>query len=199
MKVNKRITVTISLLGGITLALIGAICIPTILSIRGLQSSINDENYKIEERYAMRRLTRKSLGQLEETKQRILPLRQTGIQEGEELNFVNALENAASSANIDQTIALETVNQKDISAWEKEVPLTITAVGDYRDLLVYLRRVEKLPYYILVKSIVISVPKHRESASLGTVQADIDGVIDWYSDEQPVFKKLNIVIPPDEQ
>ncbi len=199
MKVNKRITITISLLGGITLALVGAVCIPTILSIRQLQTNIGDENYKIEERYAMRRLTRNSLGQLEEIKRRIEPLREVGIQEGQELAFVNAMENAASSSNIDQKLSLETVNQRDISPWEKEVPLKITATGDYRDLIVYLRRVEKLPYYIVVKNLSISVPKNRTGLPVGTVQADINSVINWYSDEQPVFKKLNIAPSPDDQ
>ena len=112
MLISKRITVTISVLGITTAALYGAVAIPSILSIRDLRTKTAAEHAKIERRYALRDVMRNSLAGLESAKLHVAQLSSLAIKEGEELTFVNALEEAALEVGVEQDIVRVTGKNK---------------------------------------------------------------------------------------
>lgn len=190
MQVNRRITILILVLGGACLLLVGALIVPTVLAIREAEAKIAGINREIESRYTLRRHTRKTLNVMTEIRQRLRAVVGTSIAEGEELTFVSALEQAATDAGVSQDIVLETVNEQEISAWEKEIPLKIRVSGNYRDFLVYLRKIERLPFYVIILNLELTQPKTRERQSTGDVEAEIQGLIYWRSGSQPVVKQI---------
>jgi len=191
MKINKRIVVTISILAGAALLVSGAVAVPTILAIKDLNVKMAAATADIDQKYLLRKHTRTSLDKLEEAKTMIRALSSVAIVEGEELTFVSAIENAASDAGVTQDLTLETVNQVDISLYEKEIPLKIDAEGDYRNIIIFLHKLERLSFYLAVKSINISAPQHREAASSGAVRMSLDASVKWLAKDQPVFKQLD--------
>src|SRR5947209_20331237 len=110
MQVNKRITITIGILGGLSALLYGAVVVPSIYAIRSTNTKIAAEHTKIERRYLLRNVTRKSISAIEDAKKQLRTLSVVGIREGDELSFISALESAASAANVTQEISLQTVN-----------------------------------------------------------------------------------------
>ncbi|MDD5251374.1 MAG: hypothetical protein PHT12_01925 [Patescibacteria group bacterium] len=196
MQVNKRIAITSAVLGGITLLLLGALVVPTVLAMKEAKAKIAEARHEIETRYALRRETRESVSQLEDVKKRLAEMPPVAIREGQELDFINALEVAAASSGVEQELALETVNQKQLSPWETDIPVRLQATGEYRKVMAYLRRVEKMSYYVRTSSLSISIPQAREAAAEGTVYIRIDGYIRWLAKDLPMFQKLNITPEP---
>ncbi|MFA6603742.1 MAG: hypothetical protein WCT10_02775 [Patescibacteria group bacterium] len=190
MKINKRIVVTISILAGATLLLAGGVAVPTVLAIKDLNSKMAAANAEIDQKYDLRKHTRTSLIKLQQAKELIRTLSSVAVIEGEELEFVSALEKAAEDAGVKQSLVLETVNQRELSLWEKEIPIKIETDGEYRRILVYLHKLERLPYYLTVQSIDINLPQHRESAADGVVKLRLTATVRWLAKNQPVFKQL---------
>lgn len=191
MQVNKRITVTICVLGVATLILYGAVVIPSASAIRSSEGEIGAEHAKIERRYLLRNVMRKSLTALDDTKKHLRTLAGVGIHEGEELKFINALESAATNAGIEQELQLVTVNQKDLSKWEREIPLRLSLTGDYLAVLRYLRTIEHLPYYVLIDNINVRLGSGAALAPgiIGSpiVRTEISGTVYWLGESAPDF------------
>jgi len=188
MTVEKRLTATIVTLMLISVALTGAVGVPTVLSINHLKKNIAEESLNIEKVYATRRLTQSTENVLADIHRRLALMNAFDVVEGQELTFISALENAAADSRIKQSLQLETANQKELTPWKKEIPLKITAEGDYRDMIVYLHKIESLPFYLIVSDLRISVPKQRELADKGVVEMALTGYINWRSKDHPVFK-----------
>jgi len=190
--VNRRIAITISVLAAATLLLAGAVAVPTVMAITNLRIKMAEANQMINQKYQLRRHSRTALEALQRAKEQINTLSSVAVIEGQELEFVSALEQAAESAGIKQDLTLETVNQRDVSPWEKEIPMKIRAAGDYRDLLVYLYKVQKLPVYITMTSVEIAAPAQRRSAADGLVEANFSATVRWLAKDQPVFRQIEI-------
>lgn len=188
MQIKKRMIIISGTIGALTLVLAGALGIPSVLSIRSLIGKIAEEQGKIDERYAMRRYVRNSVANLAETKRRLGALSSVALQDGRELEFVTALETAANGAGVEQKLTLETANQKELSAWEREIPVKIEVKGDYPKVLAYLNAVERLPFVIIVDSIQVATPRVTTGATReGMVEANINGTVYWQSKSAPDF------------
>lgn len=190
MNVNKRITTAITVVGILTLLLIGAVAVPMILSVSSFRDKIAAADAEINKRYALRRHTRSALTSLKEMQDKIGAFSRIGIVEGKELEFVRALEATAAEAGVEQEIALETVNQRDLSAWTKEIPLKINLEGDFPNLLDYMYRLEALPYYVVLRNIDLSQPRQLELNGSGRVQVALYGTVLWYAEDQPALKPI---------
>lgn len=190
MTIEKRLSLTITTLAVLSVLLAAAGGIPTLLSIRSIRDKMVEENQKIEKAYALRRLSGSTSDVIQNAHQRLADMGPLTIVEGDELTFISDLENAATSADITQELQLETVNQKDLSPWEREIPLKITAGGDFRQVVIYLHKLEALPFYMTTRILRISVPKQREKASEGLVEAYLESAVRWRSKDHPVFKKV---------
>ena len=172
--------------GATTLLLAALIGYPSVKSILDLRDGIISENLKIEERYLRRQQIKKAVDTLQSAKASIGRLESLALREGRELEFINSLEAIAAETRMEQRIQLETVNQKNLSKWEREIPVSLSLTGRYTDLLTYLDRAEHLPYGIMIGGISISTPRAAAvSNPEGLVEARIDGVIYWQSKDAP--------------
>lgn len=177
----------IGTLSVLTLGIAG-VAVPTVLTIRKLVGQIEEEEKKIDTRYALRRYIRSSLANLIETKKDLGQLSDVALQEGKELAFITAVEDAANAAGVEHKIVLETANQKEISPWEREIPVKLEAEGPYPAVLRFLNDVERLPYYVLVESIHIATPRAgSELSGEGLVEGLIQGKVYWQASSAPDF------------
>lgn len=183
MLVNKRILTTMAVSGAVTLGLFGAVAVPAALSIRTLKTQIAEEQQKIDRRYAIRQLTRESLKVLDETKDRLAPLNAVAVKEGEELDFIRAVENAAGTYGVEPEITLETVNQKQLSDWEREIPIKLRVRSGYLNALRFLGAIERLPYYVIVDTAAFMA--QRQKALGNDIETLIEGTVYWQAKAAP--------------
>ncbi|MEY4744593.1 MAG: hypothetical protein RL272_538 [Candidatus Parcubacteria bacterium] len=201
MLINKRLIVVSSVLGFLSLAIGGGVGIPSALSINRLIGDIAIEQGKIDERYALRRYVRNSVANLAETKKQIGELEGLALQEGKELSFVTALEHAATSSGVTKEVTLETVNQKTLSPWEKEIPVKMSVHGDFVRVLGYLNEIERTHYAVVIESLQISPSRIVDiNSQTGDVDADIAATLYWQAEHAPDFVHGHadtIVLPPE--
>lgn len=185
MQVKKRMLITIGLLAAFDIGLLAAGTY-AVIGIRKTAADISSEQAAIDDRYALRRYVRSSVTNLTDTKKKIGDLGAAAVTEGKELDFVTALESAADSSGVDQKIDLQTVNQKDVSPWEKTIPLNLALVGTYPQILKHLNAVERLPYYITIVDIAVTGARPGEGQD-GKVNATVNATVYWQGAKAPDF------------
>lgn len=173
---------------GLATLLILLLCIPVIIFINKTNLEIENSRIMIERQYLQRQQLREVVYSLESIRTSTANLNSYAIREGDELEFIQALENIATEHGVEQEINLITANQKVISTWENEVPISITLYGDYVGIINYLRQVESLPYYVQLKTLSLSKSQKRESGSKAeTLKAALSGQVSWISNDAPSF------------
>ncbi len=193
--------IVIGTLSVLTVGIIAAAGVPSVLAIRSLISQIAEAQGKIDARYALRRYVRNSMTSLVDTKHRLGGLSGMALQEGRELDFVTAIENAASATGVDQQPDLQTVNQKQLSPWERAIPLRLHVTGDFPKVMQFLNAVERLPYAVTFTSIAIATPRQSsEFTKTGIVEADFQGTVYWQGQNAPDFVhgKADTITMPDD-
>jgi hypothetical protein len=194
MKLNRSLTTSLVVLGALSLLILGAVGIPSIIGIRQLNREIGNDYLEIERKYSLRLHTRSSLATMDDLKPQLEALTRMAIIEGRELEFISALEQAAADSDVTQNLSLDTANQREISPWEREVPVGLTVVGDYAKVINYIERLQALPYYLLFNSIDMAESVERNEESTGRVRVVLRGTIRWFSEGHPIFLRLD---PPE--
>ncbi len=201
MLINKRLVVISGTLGALSLIIAAAVGIPSVLSIHTLIGKIAIEQGKIDERYALRRYVRNSVANLAETKRKLGALSSVALQDGKELDFVTSLENTSAATGVTEELTLETVNQKALSPWEREIPVKITVHGDYPKVVDYLNGIERGPYVIVIESLQVSPSRISDiNTRTGFVDADIVATVYWQDHTAPDFvhgQADAMQVPPD--
>lgn len=191
MLISKRLFVSTCVLGGATLLLIGAGAIPAVLSIGSLEKKLAEEHANIELRYRTRQVVRESLSSLEGNKNSVASLKQTAIVEGEELAFISAIEAETDRSGVTAKIQLETANQRDLSSWEKDVPVNLTVTGKTADFLRFLDGLERSPYSIAIDN--IDIRRNSSGTGPAEITAKISGSVYWIGVRAPKFVTSGIV------
>lgn len=183
MSLKRRVITTAGVTTAITFLLgVGSFVIAGMISKSS--DGIIAAQRKIDEQYALRRSLRGSTTDLSSIKREIGRLSVKDIHEGGELDFVRALEAAADTTGVSQDIRLETVNQKEISGWEKEVPLNLTFTGTYPQIIRHIAEIESLPYAVTVQNVTVN----SESDPLSRkVRASLAGSIRWIGQNAPDY------------
>jgi hypothetical protein len=188
MPVHRRLTTSITVIALATAGLVGAIAVPSALATRRIRAEIDEAKIALDQRVAMFRYIRQSSSNLEDAKRRLAVLADMAVHEGRELDFITTLEGIAQASDIEQTINLNTANQKEISLWEKEIPLQLTVMGEYDDFRSYLNAIEGLNYAVIVRSVnMISQSRTADTNPAGEVRATIDATVYWISKDSPSF------------
>lgn len=187
MLANKQYYISIGILLVATVGLYLGVVLPSTYKVRELHVSINAEHAKIEGRYQRRGQLRDTLKILQEVRSGVADLTSIAIHDGKELEFIRALEEAAADRNIEQDIQLKTVNQIELSEWEREVPVTLLVKGRYVDVLNYIRDIETLPYYITIDSFTFQTSRSDKAKSFTEepVQATLNGSVYWITSDVP--------------
>lgn len=185
MRLSKIKSILI-LSGAILLVGLGVV-LPTLLSIRTIRTDISSTQLLMEHRYQQRQVLSSLTTNLQAIRGTAGSLSGYAIREGEELRFIKSLEDIASAQDVAQDIRLETANQKDLSAWEKVVPLSITVQGRYRDVLQYIRSTESLPYLLQFDALSFHEIPPGAGSEPGAVEARIIGRVHWLANASPEF------------
>jgi len=195
MHIEQRLSTTITVMIILAFILGLAVGLPAVLSIRVITGQMADENLQIEKAYALRRLTSNTEAVVANAHKRIASLGQMDIVEGDELTFISDMENAAAESKITQDLQLETVNQIDINAWEKEIPLKLKASGDFSGIIVYLHKIEALPFYIILRNLKITTDDQSNQPGEGKVGLNLEAVVRWRTKGHPAYRSSDGAVP----
>lgn len=189
MAMNRQFFTSVGILFVITAGLYGGVVVPTILSIRDIRAEIAGEHAKIQDRYLRRSELKESLQDLQKVRSGVAALTAVGIRQGSELDFVQALEDAATATHVRQDLQLRTADQKDISSWERNVPVIIGVEGTYTDVLRYLKLIETLPYYTNINSFTMRSTRlpGTDINTAADVRLDLLGNVYWITANAPGF------------
>ncbi len=185
MLISKRLLISTCVLGGGTLLLILGGALPAILSISSLQKQLAEEQNNIETRYLTRQAVRESMSSLESNRRALTDLKAAAIIEGQELAFISAIENQSDQAGVTSVIQLETANQRDLSSWEKDVPVIFTVNGPAKNVIRFLDGLERLPYAIGIDN--VDINRGASGTYATDVHAKISGSIYWIGSRAPKF------------
>lgn len=179
---------TILILSSVILLVGLGVILPSLLSIGTIREDIASTQLLMEHRYQQRQVLSSLATNLQTIRGTAGSLNGYAIHEGEELLFIQSLEDIAAKEGVEQDIRLETVNQKDLTAWEKVVPFSITLKGRYADLLDYVRTTESLPYLLQLDALSFrEIPPGSGGVAPGSVEARISGRVHWLADSSPDF------------
>jgi hypothetical protein len=169
------------------------------MKIKNLTLQLTEQHQEIERRYILRSYIKQTRDDILTAQGELELLKKTFIQEGQELEFIQALEKAAAVSGVSQNINLETVNQKELTLWEKEIPLRITISGPFPGVMSWLNEIEHLDYYVLFDQMTISTDRNtRTVQEQKNVGANFQGRVYWIAADAPYFSSLeNLQIPED--
>ncbi|MFH1046987.1 MAG: hypothetical protein V1738_01690 [Patescibacteria group bacterium] len=197
MKVERKIIGTTAVLLLIALAIAGGIIVPTVMRIRSLADELAEQQMEIERQYTLRSYAKQTLADIAEAQTKFDKVKSTSIIEGQELNFIKALEHAATISGVEQQINLETVNEVELTLWEREIPLKLRVQGPFPSVMSWLNEIEHLNYYVLFDTISISAQRIGGIADpQGKVDAMFIGRVFWLSKDAPYFLPFNELPKP---
>lgn len=188
MLLRKRIITALVVTALSAVAVAGAVGVPSVLAIQDLHGQINDAQVAIDQRVAMFRYLRKAAADLTTAQKRIAALSEVAVHEGHELEFITTMEDLATKTGVEQELNLNTVNQKDISGWERLIPVSLSVKGTYPQVRDYLTGLERLPYLVSVSDLAISRFSDDEAA-VSSVAAQLNATIYWIGAGGPDFTR----------
>lgn len=154
---KKRILLFIIFIILALLFVAGVIIFPTVKSINNLKREIGAIESDLEQRYQNSQKLRRTLRELSDIKTQTEQLKDVTILKGEELKVITELESLASKYNIDQVInvSLQQVSKADLGKYPTAEYYSFSFLdnGKFSDLVSYLKEIEQLPYYIVIKNI----------------------------------------------
>ncbi len=185
----------------LTGGVIGAVVIPTVLGIRQIEEEIKLQESEIERQYTLRNYVRRTFSELSTAEIQLDTIRHTYIYEGEELNFIQALEEAARMSGITQTISLNTESATEITLWDKMIPIKIKVSGPFPSVMSWLNEIEHLDYYVIFNSFNINSTQTAGGimGATGNVNALFSGNVYWISKDAPYHLDLDrsLNLPPE--
>ncbi|MEA3249218.1 MAG: hypothetical protein U9Q03_02575 [Patescibacteria group bacterium] len=188
MKIEKRIIVTTVVLMLLTIATGAAVAIPSVFKIKALTQALFEQQAEIERRYILRNYVKNTLSDIDTAQEQLENIQEAYIREGDELTFIQAMENAANITNVKQQLSLETVNEIELTLWEKEVPLRVKAKGTFTEVNGWLNEVEHLDYYVIFNTMTFNAFRTGGIQDpFGVVDANFSGSVYWLSDDAPYF------------
>jgi len=120
--------------------------IPTISQIKETSQNIKDRRSSLELKSLPAQNIKKNINKLNEIKKNS-KIYNSFVTKGEELNFIESLENIAKDNSVKQNIEISNPDKKE------KLPILIMLEGDYISLLKYLTSLERSEYYINIQSL----------------------------------------------
>lgn len=158
------------------LILINLVIIPIYKKITNLQKQIAIEKNELETRYIRRQTIRRTLLSLKHTKTEWPKLYNSFYPEfGREVSFINTLEQTADTYNLSQSIRLEPTLASHFSANIQIVPMQLTVIGNFANVVSYMHALENRSYILELKDFKIA----RERTD-GAVRADLRYDTYWH-------------------
>ena len=144
--------------------------------IADLQQRIAIEKNELETKYIRRQTIRRTLSSLQHTKEEWPKLYNSFYPEfGREVSFLNALEQTADTYNLYQSIRLEPTLASQLSADIQIVPMQLTLIGNFANVVAYIHDLENKSYITQLKDF-----KILRERSDGAVRADLRYDTYWH-------------------
>ena len=160
------------------IALIVLIIIPSIKEIKIINQQVYEERVRLEKLYAKGQLKNKVQKDYNSIKENLVFLDSVIMKEGQELEYITAIENIADKAGIDINISIGATK---ITPQQKfsELEFTITLAGEWKNILLWIDNVEKMPIYTNIKEMTIAVHQNKELEKERTATATIRANTFW--------------------
>ncbi len=165
MVIRHQFIISLLTIIGVLIAIIGLIIYPALHDILVINSTIAQEKEILEQKLALGlniKTTEKILASIEETQP---ILESTFIRQGQELEFITTIEQAATQFNIALELKPDFTG-KSITPDITEITVEINASGDYFALQKFLKTIERLPYYYTTEALIISRSKSNEATTM---------------------------------
>ncbi len=167
---------TLSFTLALLLVLINLVIIPIYKKITNLQQQIAIEKNELETKYIRRQTIRRTLLSLKQTRTEWPKLYNSFYPKfGQEVAFLGALEQVADTYNLYQSIRLEPTLASPLGANIQIVPMQLTLIGNFANIVAYMHELENKSYILDLKDFKMS----RERTD-GAVRADLRYNTYWY-------------------
>ena len=170
MIIAKKLYFHISFLLIITAVMIGLIIIPSIASIQTIGEKIRQQDQKLSEKKSSGFSIEKVKTELAGTQKQADPLAAAFVGNGQELEMITQLEGLAQKSGVNVQVAPD-LNPKPASNNVQRLPLKISAIGAYLNILKFISNIETLSHYFNISQLDI---KPQNDAS-GAVTLEIEG------------------------
>lgn len=193
-----------------TCAVLLLLILPSVRRIQELNHEMTRRKVILEQLYEQGQSTKKIANNIEQIQEFIPLLNRAFLYRGEELAFITTMETSATSRSLVHTLTFSDVSKKDARGERGtvEVPISITVGGQYRNIVQFLSDLDRMPFYVNVKSISIGgnapINQHQISGarsapttvstsddSGGQVYAGIEAVTYWREKEAVTSKVEN--------
>lgn len=172
MGIKRKIVITILIFIAITALIVYLIILPTVKQIRAISDAVYIERVDLEKKYQRGQLLRKTIEDFEKIRPKKDKLSSVFIMEGNELEFITALEQIAISHGIEQSLRLQPIDSSQDSKYYYPLPLSISIDGEFTKILKYLKNLEQLNFYVNISSISINAGEKNN-----IISANLDGEI----------------------
>jgi Tfp pilus assembly protein PilO len=135
--------------------LIYFIILPTMKDIEETAAQIESQRTDLDKKYYKSKSVRQSTKSLKAIEGDVEKLDRVFINQNQELAFITALEETANKNNINQNINLDLSSGAKNNKYDK-IPLKLTTQGNFINQFNYLRDLERLNYYLNIKSLDLS-------------------------------------------
>ena len=120
--------------------------IPALRQIKQINDEIFQERKRLENLYARGQLQKKVIGRYNQAKEKSQFLEEIFLTEGQELQYISTLEQAAAQTGIQLKITVGTADPVAIDN-VSQLSFIFEVEGQWPNLLGWLQKVEELPYY----------------------------------------------------
>ncbi|MDP1709818.1 MAG: hypothetical protein Q8L21_02940 [Candidatus Komeilibacteria bacterium] len=148
--------------GTLLLAVLVLVALPAFSEIRLINTQVYEERVRLEKLYLRGQLQKKVRANYAKIKDEIPFLDDIILKENQELQYITALEQAASEANIDLKINIGASKRLPNQLFST-LSLNFELNGSWTNILRWLARLEAIPYYTDIKEIAVAVHEQKEN------------------------------------
>ncbi|MBU4347568.1 hypothetical protein KKF23_03350 [Patescibacteria group bacterium] len=155
INMKKRIFIVPAVFILFIAGLIYFIILPTMKDIEETGAQIEFQRIDLDKKYYKSKSAKQSTKSLKAIEGDVEKLDRVFINQNQELAFITALEETANKNNINQNINLDLSSGAKNNKYDK-IPLKLTTQGNFINQFNYLRDLERLNYYLNIKSLDLS-------------------------------------------
>lgn len=155
INMKKRIFIVPAVFILFVTGLIYFIVLPAMKDIKEIGAQIESQRTDLDKKYYKSKNAKQSTKSLKAIEGDVEKLDRVFIGKNQELAFITALEETANKNNINQNINLDLSSGAKNNKYDK-IPLKLTTQGNFINQFNYLRDLERLNYYLNIKSLDLS-------------------------------------------
>ena len=153
------------------------IILPTVKDIKKITASVYAERLDLEKKYLRGQLLKATVENFEKVKDQLPLLAASFVAAGQELNFIQTLENIANRHQIDQDLKLNTEQLDKKTGDPATLPFSLTLHGTFGQTMDYLQDLERLNLYLIISEFDIAAVGPSQQRQQGLVNVVLTGKV----------------------